>query len=461
MIYSSSWKDIVFDAGITPFEYQIVNDDKVLHTGYASAYPSGGYARLNVNQTIEEYLNPEFGSDFSVVDDGIVTNPNAYIRFDIINLATNDRVESYGILYDWSYESNWAGEGEHLMTEPINGHLDPRMKALVTMFNSSDPYLVLDTNDGTFDVSGETKFIGVTANTSWGVTSSTSAFTVSNVSDSGFTITCGLNQGTALSGYCTVRTVGGTEAITSGITMSQPANVLYLSDSACTIDSDAQTFIIGVTAGTGYEVSESVPWLSVTGKTNNTFALRATNNSSTSARTAIVTVSLSGTTITKSFTVTQSGYVMPSDEYIIYYTTTDGNTITPNIEVSEYDTFGANIRQNVYSGGTGMIIFNQPVTKFGDRAFSGCTTLNTITVPANVTSLGNYVFRDCAVYRINSYVHSAPSISQTTFYGVVRNPPQGGGLHTKSDAVGYNASWMKSQSYYLTSYNWSWYKDLT
>ena len=119
----------MFNTENIPFDYIIKKDGVVLHTGYASSYPGGGMVSINVNQLVEEYLSPEFDGDISEVDDEVVTNPKAYGVFNITDEGGNE-YETYGFLGDWSYVDGWSGQTRHLMSQPINGHLDPRMKLM-------------------------------------------------------------------------------------------------------------------------------------------------------------------------------------------------------------------------------------------------------------------------------------------------------------------------------------------
>jgi hypothetical protein len=52
------------------------------------------------------------------------------------------------------------------------------------------------------------------------------------------------------------------------------------------------------------------------------------------------------------------------NKYIIPYTTNDGELI--NIGTSD---FGANVINNTYDKGFGIIVFDRPVTKIGNKAF--------------------------------------------------------------------------------------------
>ena len=67
----------------------------------------------------------------------------------------------------------------------------------------------------------------------------------------------------------------------------------------------------------------------------------------------------------------------------IYYTTSDGNTISPKMD---------NIMKNVYENGQGMITFSGSITTIESNAFSGCSSLTSITLPEGVTTIGDQAF---------------------------------------------------------------------
>lgn len=75
----------------------------------------------------------------------------------------------------------------------------------------------------------------------------------------------------------------------------------------------------------------------------------------------------------------------------IWYTSSDGNVITPD----NISSFGVSIVSNTYSGGKGVITFNGTVTRIGDCAFENKTTLTSITFPATVTRFGELAFDGC------------------------------------------------------------------
>ena len=82
----------------------------------------------------------------------------------------------------------------------------------------------------------------------------------------------------------------------------------------------------------------------------------------------------------------------------IWYTTTDNQPLTPN--KTGVDIFGANIVSNTYENGKGVIKFDGPVTKIGEKAFGtsaegSASTLQEIVIPNSVTSIGVHAFSYC------------------------------------------------------------------
>ena len=101
----------------------------------------------------------------------------------------------------------------------------------------------------------------------------------------------------------------------------------------------------------------------------------------------------------------------------IYYTSTDGQIVTPDIGTGEESKgFGANIVSNTYSGDRGVIVFDGPVTKIGYTAFGRCNTLQTIVIPDSVTSIGSYAFSYCTSLTTITIPDSVTSIGMRAFF---------------------------------------------
>ncbi|MBP3290305.1 MAG: leucine-rich repeat domain-containing protein, partial [Alistipes sp.] len=76
----------------------------------------------------------------------------------------------------------------------------------------------------------------------------------------------------------------------------------------------------------------------------------------------------------------------------IWYTSIDGNSITPYATAA----FGVNIVSNTYENGNGIITFDGDVAKIGNNAFYNCSSLTSVTIPNSVTVIGDSAFRECS-----------------------------------------------------------------
>ena len=86
-------------------------------------------------------------------------------------------------------------------------------------------------------------------------------------------------------------------------------------------------------------------------------------------------------------------------EYIIEYTSTDGNIVEPySGSTSPFvDANGNNIPiiSNIYKNGKGIIKLEKECYQIGYQAFSNCSSLTGLTIPDSVTTIGNQAFLDC------------------------------------------------------------------
>ena len=101
----------------------------------------------------------------------------------------------------------------------------------------------------------------------------------------------------------------------------------------------------------------------------------------------------------------------PQPNNVIYYTSTDGNIVTPY----KTDVFGANIISNEYVGKKGIITFDGDVTSVGAEAFRNKKTLTSVSIPNGVTIIGLYAFYDCTALESASLPNGLTKIESVAF----------------------------------------------
>ncbi|MBR2422427.1 MAG: leucine-rich repeat protein [Oscillospiraceae bacterium] len=76
--------------------------------------------------------------------------------------------------------------------------------------------------------------------------------------------------------------------------------------------------------------------------------------------------------------------------------------------------------EGVFSGCTSLtsIDFPNNFVSIGHRSFSSCTSLTTITIPSRVTSIGNYAFSDCSSLTSITFKGGAPKFFSNTFLDI-------------------------------------------
>lgn len=96
----------------------------------------------------------------------------------------------------------------------------------------------------------------------------------------------------------------------------------------------------------------------------------------------------------------------------IWYTSYTESIIEPYVKSG----FGANIIENTYINGKGIIIFDEDITTIPTKAFYGIKNLETITLPSGIKSIRESAFENCELLTTINFSNSLQSIGDKTFY---------------------------------------------
>ena len=123
------YKDYFYTASKASLEYYIVADGKVIFRGKSWRNPDTGLVKINVGDIVRDYMRFDL-PDFRPLDGVVTRQEDAYKVFELYN-ANGVKIDEYKVLFDWYGE--WNGE-QKVLSNPIDGVLDPRMKILWTVF---------------------------------------------------------------------------------------------------------------------------------------------------------------------------------------------------------------------------------------------------------------------------------------------------------------------------------------
>lgn len=141
--YTPIWKDTYFETTSETINYKIIDlsSDKIIDQKYTKIMPGKTNVSICLNDKLEEYVSPYLDyndGDFSEITDSIVNNIYAIKNYKI-TYDNNHRYQKFGFLYDWSY-GDLANNTSFIMSEPVNGHLDPRQKLMQTQCEFTGEY---------------------------------------------------------------------------------------------------------------------------------------------------------------------------------------------------------------------------------------------------------------------------------------------------------------------------------
>lgn len=136
---SPIYKDYFYTASTASLEYYIVADGNIIFRGKAWRNPDTGLIKINVGKIVRDYMSFDL-PDFRPLDDVVTRQENAYRVFGLYS-ASGSKLDEYKVLFDWYGE--WNGETK-VLSNPIDGVLDPRMKIVWTIFSPTDIDVIME-----------------------------------------------------------------------------------------------------------------------------------------------------------------------------------------------------------------------------------------------------------------------------------------------------------------------------
>lgn len=117
------WQDIYYTStAYTVLDYAVqIQGANTIYTGRAYQRPGGNGVSINISKICQDYIKDSFtDTDFRNWTGNTYIHPNGYVEFNLLNASNGTVLQTYGFVYDWSYES-WNGSTRSLYN-PINGH---------------------------------------------------------------------------------------------------------------------------------------------------------------------------------------------------------------------------------------------------------------------------------------------------------------------------------------------------
>lgn len=148
MKYALSCTDTFYHTTADTFTYTIrLDSGEAVYFGTAIKAPGERYIDININGIVSQYLDVDM-PDFRNFANNVTKHGNGYLDFKLYQVTFNEitvagqttkvaeetLVETYRFLYGFDYSDTWEGE-QKVLSNPINGVIDPRMKLFFTSYN--------------------------------------------------------------------------------------------------------------------------------------------------------------------------------------------------------------------------------------------------------------------------------------------------------------------------------------
>lgn len=188
--YRSIWEDTYFTiSGINIYNYSMAYNGNIVYSGKAYKAPGSSTIDINVMTICKDYIHQSI-EDFRELDDDVVANDGAYGIWTLCD-EFGVGIMNWVVLYN--YTNDWTGQTSYMMTEPINGHVDPRMLFFVTKYRT-DSNVSVNPATLSFSSAATSDSVSVTATAPWSATTSSDWISVSPQTGENSTVSISVSQ---------------------------------------------------------------------------------------------------------------------------------------------------------------------------------------------------------------------------------------------------------------------------
>ena len=401
-----SYQDAYYESSADTLEYIIRKGDEEVFRGVARKAPDTEYAYINVGIICRQYLNNQLPDIETLTGEYVMENSNAV--FDLyavtmvreytcpeewLDLVEETLIDSFYFLENWDYNTELTGNTDIILSEPINGHADCRMKIIGTIaIESGNKYFQLLTDSLYFNSTGETKQIEWDTDlppVSLTVTTSNSGFTVSNITQTGCDITAIFNL--ALSGNSATASIYYRDMLLGTVALTQGGLYFSLTTTALTFGSTGETMPICWTTDVPIElitVSANNSGFTASNISQTGCSITAIGNTELSSITASVYVYYNGIEV-GTIAITQGGlHFIFLNDYI---------ELDHQIETVPFDTDIDPSLLTITTDNTGFTISNITSTS--------CTVTSTVSASTVISAYYNGTLLDTVTVGYDLYLH--------------------------------------------------------